>query len=61
MHDMLQIVLSTALFFVGCLVLCTIGFTLDAWGYARAARKSQGGHQAEGARSSSSWRGRRRG
>jgi hypothetical protein len=46
MHDMLQIVLGTALFFVGCVVLCAIGFTFDVWGQTRAARKSQRGHRA---------------
>jgi hypothetical protein len=58
MHDMLQIVLVTALFFIGCSALCIIGFTLDAWGQARATRKSQGGDRVEAA---SGWRGRRRG
>jgi hypothetical protein len=60
MHDMVQIALVTALFFVGCSVLCMIGVTLDAWGQAHVASKSQGDDRAE-APLPSAWRGRRRG
>jgi hypothetical protein len=61
MHHMSQAALVTVLFFLGCNVLCVIGFTLDAWSQTRAARSSQRGDRAEAVPASASWRGRRRG